>query len=219
MTASLPSLIGIPLFRDLNDTTLSETLALLNYKVVTLEKGRILFRAGEAADRFAVVLGGAVNVIRYEEDGRETIVEQATRGELIGAAYVAAGLPAYLQNAIAAEDSFALVLNGRSLMDVTRGGALERVRLRLLGMMARKNLMLQRKLACLSQKKTADKLLTFLRMTQQTAGTESFEIPYTREQLAAYLNVARPALSAEISRLVREGILETSRKTFRLKRT
>lgn len=56
-------------------------------------------------------------------------------------------------------------------------------------------------------------------MTQQTAGTESFEIPYTREQLAAYLNVARPALSVEISRLVREGILETSRKTFRLKRT
>lgn len=79
--------------------------------------------------------------------------------------------------------------------------------------------MLQRKLACLSQKKTADKLLIFLRMTQQTAETESFEIPYTREQLAAYLNVARPALSVEISRLVREGILETSRKTFRLKRT
>ena len=42
------------------------------------------------------------------------------------------------------------------------------------------------------------KVVTILRMTQQTAGTESFEIPYTHEQLAAYLNVARPALSAEI---------------------
>lgn len=164
MIASLPSLIGIPLFRDLNDTALSETLALLNYKVITLEKGRVLFRAGEAADRFAVVLGGAINVIRYEEDGRETIVEQATRGELIGAAYVAAGLPAYLQNAIAADDSFVLVLNGRSLMDVTRGGAFERVRLRLLGMIARK------KISCFSESSPA-----FRRRRPPTSSSPSSE--------------------------------------------
>ena len=41
-------------------------------------------------------------------------------------------------------------------------------------------------------------------------------LPYDRQQLADYLGVERSALSAEISKLRNEGVLESKRSEFRL---
>ena len=43
-----------------------------------------------------------------------------------------------------------------------------------------------------------------------------FEIPYNRQELADYLGVDRSAMSAEISRMREEGILESEKSRFRL---
>ena len=43
-----------------------------------------------------------------------------------------------------------------------------------------------------------------------------FVIPYDRQALADYLGVERSAMSAEISKLKREGILDTNGSRFRI---
>ena len=44
----------------------------------------------------------------------------------------------------------------------------------------------------------------------------AFRIPFTRAQLADYLNCDRSALSRELSRMQREGLLDTYRSSFKL---
>ena len=48
------------------------------------------------------------------------------------------------------------------------------------------------------------------------SGSRRFTIPFDRQQLADYLNVDRSALSNELSKMQREGLLWTRRNQFEL---
>ena len=83
--------------------------------------------------------------------------------------------------------------------------------------MARKNLMLNRKIGHLSQRTTRAKVLSYLSWQAELAGSPAFTIPLDRQELADYLAVDRSALSAQLSRLQREGVLEFRRSWFYLR--
>ena len=44
----------------------------------------------------------------------------------------------------------------------------------------------------------------------------SFEIPFDRQQLADYLNVERSALSKELGKMQKEGIIRTRKNHFEI---
>ena len=47
-------------------------------------------------------------------------------------------------------------------------------------------------------------------------GSRSFTIPFNRQELADYLEVDRSALSNELSKMAREGLLTVNRSSFTL---
>ena len=64
---------------------------------------------------------------------------------------------------------------------------------------------LNEKAGFLSQRTTREKLLAYLSAQARRAGSASFRIPFDRQQLADFLSVNRSAMSAELSRMQREG--------------
>ena len=110
----------------------------------------------------------------------------------------------------AAEPSAALFVDAARLFASGRAAAL-------VPMLARKNLALNAKLAVLSRRRTRDKLLAYLAAQAGRAGSRAFEIPLDRQGLADYLAVDRSALSAELGRLRREGVLDFRKNRFRLR--
>ena len=64
-----------------------------------------------------------------------------------------------------------------------------------------------------------EKLLSYLSAQARQAGSPAFTIPFDRQQLADYLGVERSAMSAELGKLRREGILECRRSSFLLRQT
>ena len=87
----------------------------------------------------------------------------------------------------------------------------------MLAVLADKNLLLNRRLGHLAKRTTREKLLSYLHEQAQLAGSTSFDIPFDRQELADYLGVERSAMSAVLSRLQAEGVLETKRNHFVLK--
>ena len=85
--------------------------------------------------------------------------------------------------------------------------------------LARKNLVSSRKIEIISRRSTRDKLMAYLMQEAKNAGSDSFTIPYDRQELADYLEVERSGLSAEISKLRREGVLKSDRSKFTLLKT
>ena len=84
-------------------------------------------------------------------------------------------------------------------------------------LLAEKNRSLAQKLDYISQRSTRQKLLAYLSEQAQRTGRAEFTIPFNRQQLADFLSVERSAMSAELSRMQAEGLIETERSRFRLK--
>ena len=83
--------------------------------------------------------------------------------------------------------------------------------------LAQKNVTLNHKIRYLSMRSTREKLLAYLSDQAVTAGGRTFTIPFSRQELADLLCVERSAMSAQLSRLKQEGLLDYTRNCFRLR--
>ena len=63
------------------------------------------------------------------------------------------------------------------------------------------------------------KLLSYLSAQAVQCGSDTFDIPFDRQQLADYLGVDRSALSAELSRMRRDGLISYRKSHFVLHRS
>ena len=78
------------------------------------------------------------------------------------------------------------------------------------------NLDMNRRAIAMTPKTIRGKILAFLSQQQKKAGTRAFAIPYSQTKLASYLSVDRSALSNELSKLRREGVIDYEGRTYRL---
>ena len=107
MSASIPrSLIkNLDLFRALPDEALDTVLELA--QSMRLLGGDAVFRQGEAADRFFVLLHGHLKVVQTTPEGEQVTVRYVSPGEVFGIAR-AMRRPAYPASCLAVEESIIL---------------------------------------------------------------------------------------------------------------
>ena len=66
--------------------------------------------------------------------------------------------------------------------------------------------------------KFRQKVMTYLSNVRSLVKSNSFDIPYNRQELANYLGVERSALSKELSDLQKEGYIKFHKNHFEIKR-
>ena len=80
--------------------------------------------------------------------------------------------------------------------------------------LAQQTLLFHQKIEITSKRSTREKLMTYLAIRAKECASESFELPFDRQELADYLEVDRSGLSAEISKLRKEGVLKSEKNHF-----
>ena len=85
-----------------------------------------------------------------------------------------------------------------------------------MAILARKNRMLSSKIDHLSQRSTRAKVLSYLSAEAAKQGSDTFTIPFDRQGMADYLAVDRSALSLELSKMRKDGLLEFHKNRFHL---
>ena len=88
----------------------------------------------------------------------------------------------------------------------------------LLQLSAEKNLAWSDRMLCISSRNLREKIMTYLSAEAVKYGRREFAIPFDRQQMADYLNADRSALSKELGRMKKEGILTFRKNRFRLLR-
>ena len=113
----------------------------------------------------------------------------------------------------------ALFLDVKRVLNVCTSACAHHSRIirNLLGVLAEKNLRLNKKLTHMGQRTTRAKLLSFFSAEAQRLGNYEFDIPFSRQQLADYLGVERSGLSLELGKMRSEGLLEFHKSHFILK--
>ena len=82
--------------------------------------------------------------------------------------------------------------------------------------MANKNISFHQKIEITSKRSTREKLMAYLMLQAKKANSTRFHIPFDRQTLADYLEVDRSGLSAEISKLRKEGVIKNQLNYFEL---
>lgn len=207
------------LFRGTTEAELPTLLDCLMPSVRDYAKNELILRQGEDISAVGMVLSGRAQVIEEDFWGDRSILADAWPGDLFAEAY--AFLPGELLrvSVVAAEPSRVMLLDGKRMLAVCSSACAFHTRLvqNLLAETARKNLTLTRKVSHMSKRTTRDKLLSYLSGQSIAAGSDAFEIPFNRQQLADYLCVDRSAMSNELCRMRDEGMLTFDKSSFQLK--
>ena len=206
------------LFTGIRSAEISAMLHCLSPRRRSYGAGETILRAGDLALEMALVLEGSVRLERVDAWGERRILERFGPGECFAEAYACVEGEPLLMNAVAATDCNILFLDATRVLTLCPNACAFHARLvrNLLTEMARKNLLLSRKLRLITPHTIRERLLTYLSGEAARRGTRSFVIPFDRQQLADYLAVERSALSAELSRMRRDGLIECERSRFTL---
>ena len=84
----------------------------------------------------------------------------------------------------------------------------------LLRIMARKNVTLSQRMMNISARTIRARLLSYLSQQAIRTGSSRFTIPFNRQELADYLGVERSALSAQMSKMKEEGLIDYRKNAF-----
>lgn len=206
------------LFDGIEMEDLSAMMGCIGGRTVSVAKGQSVYREGDPATHVGMVLSGAVRLVREDYYGNRSIVAHIGPAELFGETYACAGITALPISIVADEDSVVLLMDCRRITTTCSSACAfhNRIIFNLLRLVATKNLVFDQKIQVTSKRTTREKLMTFLLNQAKLQGSNSFTIPYDRQELADYLEVERSGLSAEISKLRREKILESDKRNFKL---
>ncbi len=211
-------LLATPLFAGIGTEELSALLGCMEANVVTTPKNTTVFLEGDDAGFFGIVLEGSVQIVKDDFYGNRSILTYAEPGELFGEAFACGEMEKMPVSGYAAKDSKILMLSCKKMLTVCSSACTFHNRLvkNLLTVVANQNLNLSQKISVMSHKTTKEKLMAYLLEEAKRAGSSEFTIPLDRQALADYLGVERSAMSAELGKLRKAGILESEGSHFRL---
>lgn len=213
-----PILEKCPLFEGIRMEDLSAMLGCIGGRSLTVSKGQTVCTEGDPATNVGMVLTGAVRMERTDYYGNRSIVAHIGPAGLFGETYACAGVTSLPVSVVADEDSTVLLMDCRRITTTCSSACAfhNRIIFNLLRLVATKNLVFDQKIQITSKRTTREKLMAYLLNQAKLQGSNSFTIPYDRQALADYLEVDRSGLSAEISKLRKENVLESEKRSFTL---
>ena len=193
-------------------------LKCLKAKTEIFDKNYTILSEGSPAKYIGIVLSGSVQIIRTDYYGNRSILGNLCAGELFGEAFACMQMSSMPVSVIANERSEIMFIDCNHILHTCQNGCQHHQQLiyNLMKVLALKTVMFQQKIEITSKRTTQEKLLTYLTICAKKNNKNSFKIPFNRQELADYLEVDRSGLSAQISKLRKDGVLECKRNYFKL---
>ena len=217
MKEFLPILKKSPLFSGIEDAEIEAMTDCLGAEKREYGRDELVYRFGDTVESIGLVLTGKVYIVREDFWGNRNLVGVAEPGQTFAESYACTSVPLGIA-VLAGEKTQIAFFRVRRVLTTCPNACAFHARLvrNLLTVLAEKNLHMNEKLTHVTQRTLREKLLSYLSSESARAGAASFDIPFNRQQLADYLAVDRSALSAELSRMKKDGLIEFEKNIFTL---
>ena len=215
MNNYLPLLQNTTLFAGLSAAELSTLLSRLGASVRSYGKGEALVLAGEPSRRVGIVLSGELEAYRPAPGGARIPIARVEPGGVFGDVLGGSSLDSPV-TVVAASSCEVLLFPYERLLLSDGSAAHQQALQNLVRTISDKYFLLSRRVDLLVLKSLRAKVCAYLLSEAEQQGSLTFSIPFSRIQLADYLNCDRSALSRELSLMQRDGLLDTYRSSFKL---
>ncbi len=208
-------IISSPLFKDLTSSDIEEFSAVNALTIRTFKKGDIILKSGEKAEVIGIVQSGGILIENIDPWGNKSTINTMGTGSVFAESYALSG-ESMMVDVVAAEESSVLFINIVKLLreNNSNKGWYIKLLLNLVSVTASKNRSLSTRIFCTTPKTIRERILTYLSGLYLKNGTKTFLIPFNREQMASYLNTDRTALSKELGKMKRDGLIDWHKNSF-----
>ena len=211
----LPLLQSTTLFSGLSAEELQALLTRLGAVERSFGRGEVLVLAGAPSRRVGVVLSGAIEAYHPAASGARLPISQMGPGGVFGDVLGGSSLSSPV-TVMASAPCEVLLMPYEKLLLPGADPARQRVLQNLVRTISDKYFSLSRRIDLLVMKSLRAKVAAYLLSEAARAHSLTFSIPFSRIQLADYLNCDRSALSRELSTMQKEGLIDTYRSSFKL---
>ena len=211
----LSLLCSTSLFNGLTAEELQTLLSQLGAVVRSYGKGEALVLAGEPSRRVGIVLNGELEAYRPGPQGTRIPITHMEPGGVFGDVLGGSSRTSPV-TVVASAPCEVLLFPYEKLLQPDGSTARQRLLQNLVRTISDKYFLLSRRVDLLVMKTLRAKVCAYLLSEAEQQGSMTFTIPFSRIQLADYLNCDRSALSRELSLMQRDGLLDTYRSSFKL---
>lgn len=211
-----PRIAELSLLNGIPEEKVDSVMRCLKAQTSSFEKGEMLAGRMLEFSHTRYLIEGEALIVRYDASGNRSIL-----GSYRADSVVACELTPYF----CTKNSLDIVANEPcKTIDFAITSEVEgcpccikyinRIRANLVDALTDMNMQLVKRLDTLANRSTRDKILSYLEEQSQGSVEKTFRIPYNRQELADYLYIERSALSRELSRMQREGIISYDKNDF-----
>ena len=207
-----------PLFAAVDEEHLLKMLTCLGARIETFDKKYTIMAESSPAKYIGILLSGKAQVVQMDYYGNRSILTEIAPPDVFGEAFACAEVRSIPVSIIAEEPSTVMLIDCGHILHTCENncGFHQQLIFNLMKDLALKTLQFHQKIEITSKRTTREKLMTYLMYQAKKSGSSKFEIPFDRQELADYLEVDRSGLSAEISRLKKEGVIACEKNRFEL---
>lgn len=200
--ADLETTRQVALFSGLTRASVADLLG--HAAVRSYDRESLLFSAGEPADRFFVVVAGAVKLSVVDTDGNETIIEIIGAGNSFAEAAMF-GPGRFPVNAEAMAGARLITIDASSFFHKLEEN--RQLGLDMLAALGRWQLRLMAELGELKSHTPAQRLGWYLlRLAHASTGVARIKLPYRKSVIASRIGITPESLSRALARLAEFGV-------------
>ena len=217
MQTGIPK-VNSPLFEGIQPEDMDAMLGCIGYHISTFKKGDIVAFEAENIKHIGILLSGSVDMIKEDLWGNKTMLVRMGKDELFGETFACGEDNLSVVTFVVSEDARILFLPFNRVMHSCTMACQFHHQLieNMVHIIANKNRDLMRKVEVISKKTLREKILAYLSIQAQLHSSRYFEIPLGRVELAEYLCADRSALTRELAKMKKEGLVDYDKNCFRL---
>lgn len=206
------------LFKNIEVINIPKVLNCLGSFKKVYSKNEIIFSANDPLCHAGIVLKGIVDINQTSIDGNYNLINQVLPGELFGEALACSSNTHHLLE-ITASDYTEILFIGiprisspRSCQCPYRLIVLEN----LLLIISNQNVYLNKKIQLVTEKSLRNKLYLYFSHLSKEQSSTTINLPFRREKLAHFLSADRSAVSRELCRMEKDGLILVKRNQISL---
>lgn len=205
-----------PLFDKIGEENLLRMLTCLGAKVDYFDKKYTVFSEGSPAKYIGIVLSGSAQIVQIDYYGNRSILSKIRPSELFAEAFACAEVASLPVSVIADEPCDVMFIDCSHILHTCENGCgfHHQLTYNLMKDLAQKSLLFHQRIEITSKRTTREKLLAYLATEAKKHNSRRFDIPFDRQELADYLEVERSGLSAEISKMKKDGLIDNTKNHF-----
>lgn len=207
-----------PLFSGLTAEEITAFLDFASPKFYEMEPGQHIRLDPGIERKLGIVLTGAVKVFAIDYDGNKSVLNALRGRGAVGTLMFMMELYNMIFE-ISADDAALLLLFDPDVLlktDAEHAVIQHKLLVNLMNAQHDVYVTITRHLVCLSQRTIRNKIMRYLQIRSEMECSYEFDIPLSRDDMAAYLAVDRASLSRSLGELKNEGVIDFRKNHFKI---